>query len=143
MRIWTLHPRYLDPKGLVALWREALLARAVLAGGTRGYTRHPQLQRFAAQPAPLAAIGGYLAGVLTEAARRGYRFDASKLDPASAPVAPIAATAGQRDHEWRHLRAKLAARSPDWLERWAEVDAPALHPLFTLVAGPVAPWERP
>jgi hypothetical protein len=27
MRIWTVHPRYLDPKGLVAAWREALLAQ--------------------------------------------------------------------------------------------------------------------
>ena len=37
MRLWTLHPKYLDPQGLVALWREALLARAVLQGKTRGY----------------------------------------------------------------------------------------------------------
>jgi hypothetical protein len=36
---------YLDGRGLVALWREALLAQAVLRGRTRGY-RHPQLARF-------------------------------------------------------------------------------------------------
>ncbi|WP_343214776.1 pyrimidine dimer DNA glycosylase/endonuclease V, partial [Dokdonella sp.] len=40
MRLWSLHPRYLDPQGLVALWREALLAKAVLRGETRGYTQH-------------------------------------------------------------------------------------------------------
>ena len=27
MRIWTLHPEYLDGRGLTALWRETLLAR--------------------------------------------------------------------------------------------------------------------
>lgn len=43
MRLWSLHPQYLDAKGLVALWREGLLAQAVLAGQTRGYKRHPQL----------------------------------------------------------------------------------------------------
>jgi hypothetical protein len=30
MRIWSLHPKYLDSKGLVALWRESLLAKNVL-----------------------------------------------------------------------------------------------------------------
>ncbi|HKX52383.1 MAG TPA: pyrimidine dimer DNA glycosylase/endonuclease V [Nitrosospira sp.] len=38
MRLWTLHPRYLDTKGLVAAWREALLAQKVLSGLTSGYT---------------------------------------------------------------------------------------------------------
>ena len=46
MRLWTLHPKYLDARGLVALWRESLLAQAVLAGRTRGYRSHPQLERF-------------------------------------------------------------------------------------------------
>ena len=36
MRLWSLHPRYLDAKGLVALWREGLLAQAVLKGQTKG-----------------------------------------------------------------------------------------------------------
>jgi hypothetical protein len=32
MRLWSLHPEYLDANGLVALWREALLAQAFLQG---------------------------------------------------------------------------------------------------------------
>ncbi|MGP1680491.1 MAG: pyrimidine dimer DNA glycosylase/endonuclease V [Giesbergeria sp.] len=36
MRLWSLHPQYLDSKALVALRREGLLAQAVLAGLTRG-----------------------------------------------------------------------------------------------------------
>ena len=41
------------PQGLVALWREALLARAVLRGKTRGYRHHPQLHRFRASATPV------------------------------------------------------------------------------------------
>jgi hypothetical protein len=63
MRLWTVHPRHLDPAGLVALWREALLAQAVLLGRTRGYTRHPQLQRFKAAADPEGCIARYLRAV--------------------------------------------------------------------------------
>jgi hypothetical protein len=37
MQLWTLHPKHLDVRGLVALWREALLAQKILCGATRGY----------------------------------------------------------------------------------------------------------
>ena len=66
MRLWSLHPKYLDPQGLVALWREALLAKAVIRGETRGYTHHPQLQRFTEHPHPRLAINAYLAAVHVE-----------------------------------------------------------------------------
>jgi hypothetical protein len=45
MRLWSVHPKYLDARGLVALWREGLLAQAVLRGRTSGYVRHPQLRK--------------------------------------------------------------------------------------------------
>ena len=41
MKLWSIHPKYLDAKGLVALWREALLAQKVLDGKTEGYKNHP------------------------------------------------------------------------------------------------------
>jgi hypothetical protein len=75
MRLWTVHPQYLDAQGLVALWREGLLAQKVIAGGTRAYTRHPQLTRFRQHAEPLPLIAAYLCGVADEAARRGYQFD--------------------------------------------------------------------
>lgn len=143
MRLWTLHPRHLDPQGLVALWRETLLAQAVLAGRTKGYSRHPQLERFAQHAKPLDALGAYLGAVAAEAQARGYRFDASKIDRPAAQAAPIAVTTGQIEHEWRHLGAKLAARSPEWHARWVDADQPATHPMFTVVPGPVQSWERP
>src|SRR5690606_41710659 len=79
MRLWSVHPRYLDRQGLLALWREGLLARAVLRGKTRGYRRHPQLERFRAHASPRRAISAYLAAVHAEAAMRGYAFDRSKI----------------------------------------------------------------
>jgi len=142
MRIWSLHPRYLDRQGLTAGWREALLAQAVLEGGTRGYTRHPQLERFRATPDAREAIGDYLAAVADEASHRGYRFDRSKVHRRGDPAHRIEVTSGQLDLEWWHLRQRLALRSPEVAERWAAVARPEPHPLFIVVDGPVASWER-
>ncbi|MEO7040694.1 MAG: pyrimidine dimer DNA glycosylase/endonuclease V [Gemmatimonadaceae bacterium] len=141
MRLWSLHPRYLDTRGLVALWREALLAQAVLAGRTRGYTQHPQLQRFAESPAPAEYIGAYLRAVHRESVRRGFQFDGSKID-CDESFAPLTVTRGQLDYEWTHLRQKLAIRSPDTLDHLANVKLARPHPLFRVVRGDIAHWER-
>ena len=140
MRLWTLHPCHLDPPGLVALWREGLLARAVLRGATRGYRHHPQLQRFQAHATPVMAINGYLAVVHEEAARRGYAFDRSRFGPARA-VAAIPVNEGQLAHEWEHLLRKLQARSPELHARWRD-ERPRCHPLFLPRAGGIEDWER-
>ncbi|MBI4998431.1 MAG: DNA lyase [Rhodocyclales bacterium] len=140
MRLWTLHPKYLDARGLVALWREALLAQAVLLGRTRGYTSHPQLNRFKATPDPVAALASYLEVVQAEATRRGYRFDGSRIAPAR-HAGRIATPRGQLDYEWSHLRAKLRRRAPEVLAVLKEIERPAPHPLFRIVAGGVADWE--
>lgn len=132
---------YLDPKGLVALWREALLAKAVLRGETRGYTHHPQLQRFQAHPQPRLAMNAYLAAVHAEATQRGYSFDGTKVGPLR-EVEPIRVTRGQLAYEWQHLQNKLAIRSPEVLARWHRVRTPSSHPLFVPEVGPVASWER-
>jgi len=141
MRLWSIHPRYLDPQGLVALWREALLARAVLRGKTVGYRRHPQLQRFLAHAMPRSAITAYLGEVHREALRRGYAFDRSKIGPLRA-IEPIAVTRGQIEHEWAHLLRKLSLRSPELYRRWRRVRSPQCHPLIRAQAGGVEPWER-
>lgn len=141
MRLWTLHPKHLDPQGLVALWREGLLARAVLHGQTRGYRQHPQLERFRAHAAPHQAIDAYLLAVHEEATRRGYAFDRSKLGVAMS-VESMAASVGQLEYEWAHLLRKLSARNPVLFERWQGA-APDCHPMFVLQPGPIASWERP
>lgn len=141
MRLWSLHPRYLDARGLVALWREALLARAVLKGETRGYTRHPQLERFRQHPTPLSAINSYLAAVHEEASARGYSFDRSKIGPVR-PRVSIVTTTGQRSYEWTHLMGKLERRDPDRRRRLGRIRTPECHPLFRCVRGDVETWER-
>ena len=141
MRLWTLHPRYLDAAGLVALWREALLARAVLRGRTRGYRSHPQLQRFYECRAPLSAINAYLAIVHAEAVVRGYGFDRSKLARVADRL-QVGATRGQLMYEWDWLLHKLERRNPVLYERNCSIRAPDAHPLFKVVPGPVAAWER-
>lgn len=141
MRLWSIHPRYLDPQGLVALWREALLARAVLRGETRGYRHHPQLERFRAHPSPRSAINAYLAAVYAEAAARGYAFDRRKIGPVR-DASPLAATSGQLAYEWEHLLRKLSRRHPALHRKWRSLSSPECHPLFEPVAGPVAAWER-
>ncbi|GAB3398228.1 pyrimidine dimer DNA glycosylase/endonuclease V [Humibacter soli] len=141
MRIWSVHPRFLDAKGLVACWRESLLAQAVLAGRTRGYTRHPQLVRFRAQDDPIGAIGAYLTGLADEADARGYHFDRTRIDRPGMKEALVAVTDGQVSYEWEHLLAKLQERDPARAE-WVREAAPEQHPLFRIVPGPVEHWER-
>ena len=141
MRLWTVHPRYLDPKGLVAAWREALLAQKVLAGATSGYRHHPQLARFQAQADPLAAIATFLVGIADEARRRGYRFDASKISGRRF-TGQIPETNGQLLSEWGHLKAKLRARAPQLGRQWWGFSLPEPHPLFRIIRGGVKDWER-
>lgn len=141
MRLWSLHPRYLDRQGLVALWREGLLAQAVLGGATRGYRNHPQLERFRAHPDPRGAIAAFLHAVADEADRRAYRFDRLRIVPMG-DSRSIPVTSGQLHFEWRHLLAKLQVRDPDRAALLTPVRSPDPHPLFHPVEGPIALWER-
>ncbi len=141
MRLWSLHPRYLDAKGLVSLWREGLLARAVLKKETQGYQHHPQLERFRACGKPVVAINQYLWDVCEEAVKRGYHFDVDKLGH-KGKCGKIAVTVGQIQYEWEHLQAKLRRRNPVQYEKNQEVMMPQLHPLFKVREGDIASWER-
>jgi hypothetical protein len=141
MRLWTVHPSYLDARGLVAVWREGLLAQKVLAGKTHGYRHHPQLARFQSQAKPLHAIAAFLRGIAKEARRRGYHFDAAKIGP-SRPVRRIVETDGQLLYEWGHLRSKLRVRAPLLHRRFRKTSRPEPHPLFRIVPGPIRDWEK-
>ncbi len=140
MRLWSLHPGHLDRQGLTACWREGLLAQAVLAGRTRGYTRHPQLDRFRELPDPLGGVGNYLWHVAQEATRRGYRFDTTRVIVRD-PGASVEVTSGQVSLEWELLLAKLRVRSPEVFTAQS-ARTRAVHPMMREVAGPVAAWER-
>jgi len=141
VRIWSLHPKYLDARGLVALWREGLLAQAVLKGETKGYVHHPQLLRFQEQSFPVRFIAEYLRAVHAEAVNRDYRFAAWQISRSRAPN-HLTVTRGQLEFEWDHLMEKLRTRDPKWQARLATVKAPRPHPLFRVVRGNVAKWEK-
>ena len=141
MRLWSIHPRHLDARGLVALWREGLLARAVLVGATTGHRHHPQLDRFRERTNPVSAIDCYLSRVFDEACERGYAFDASRIRVRTCRHPPLLLASGQLEREWAHLLAKLRVRDR---RRWRGVRRrpPEAHPCFRVVDGPVAAWER-
>jgi len=140
MRIWSIHPQYLDTKGLVALWREALLAKHVLEDKTKGYKSHPQLNRFKNCPNSLGAINCYLSVVQEEAEKRGYQFDKSKIEWNFKPC-KITVTKGQVDYEVQHLKNKLQRRDPIKLKELSAIKSFEVHPLFKIVKGKIEEWE--
>ncbi len=140
MRIWSLNPKYLDTKGLVALWRETLLAKHVLEGKTKGYRNHPQLIRFKASENPLKNINYYLEIIWNESQKRNYNFDQSKFTRET-NVKQIAVTKGQIEYEFLHLMKKLEIRDTERYRLNKEIKAIDLHPLFYEVDGDVESWE--
>jgi len=142
MRLWSLHPSYLDPKGLVALWREALLTQKVLAGKTRGYKNHPQLQRFKEHPDPQAAIAVYLKKVFEEAKARGYLFDECKIGASPSRIRLIKVPQGQVVFEMKHLCQKLKQRDFQRYKVNSPIKRIKLHPLFESIKGGIAEWEK-
>lgn len=140
MRLWSIHPKYLDAKGLVALWREGLLAQKVLQGETQGYRNHPQLRRFRETGDPIGSIGRYLLHVHKESLRRGYTFDVTKISNPRARTR-IEVTSGQVTFERQHLLAKLQSRDPLFYNKIGAIDELDVHPSFLIVTGGIADWE--
>ncbi len=141
MRIWSLHPKYLDAKALVALWRETLLAKHVLKGKTKGYTNHPQLHRFKKLKRPVEAIDHYLSEIYQEALSRGYQFDNKKIDWGFKRT-KIRVTHLQVEYEFGHLLKKLYKRDRKKHREIKMEKIIIVHPLFTVVEGEVEEWER-
>lgn len=141
MRLWSLNPKYLDKLGLIALWREGLLAKKVLENKTRGYKKHPQLIRFRNSENPLLAINAYLFEIYKEGKRRGYKFNLRKIKPVEAKgIIPV--TSGQLKFEFEHLLRKVKKRCREkYLElvRTKRIEA---NPIFKVVEGEKEEWEK-
>ena len=143
MRLWTISFKYLDAKGLVALWREALLAKNVLAGLTNGYKNHPQLDRFYAHENALEAINAYLAEVYAQACARGYKFDAAKAGEFDERnLVKIAVSSGQIEYEFAFLQKKLKSRDVKAHERNLSVKKIEVASIFKEIEGGIEPWEK-
>lgn len=140
MRLWSLHPKYLDTKGLVALWREGLLAKHVLEGKTKGYRNHPQLNRFRESGNAADLINQYLADVLLEAQFRNYNFDKNKIDWNFTP-GYLNVTGGQLEYEREHLLKKLKVRDAVRFNQVNMILKLDPHPIFKIVEGEIENWE--
>ena len=141
MRLWSLHPKYLDCRGLVAVWREGLLAKKVLEGRTRGYKNHPQLIRFKASKDPIRLINSYLFEILKESEKRRYKFDSSKIESTSIKER-VPVTDGQIQYELDLLNNRIKTRDPEWHSKIRNIDAPELNPVFYQVPGTIEQWEK-
>jgi len=150
MRLWSIHPKYLDTKGLVAVWREGLLALNVLKGNTVGYRNHPQLDRFKAMFDPKRCVSNYLWFVHSEADARGYNFDKTKLlEYRPMLLGKIPVTIGQVKYEWCFLRDKVISRTGKWDYAYDDcfivgtgIGNALAHPLFKVIDGDIEPWEK-
>ena len=142
MRIWSIHPFYLDWKGLGAQWREALLAQKVLRGETKGWRNHPQLDRFKEHIAPLHAIGYYLVEVFNESQRRSYNYNFSKILHSNELADRIGLNRGQIEYEFKILQERLEKREPNKYRENLDVTTVIPHPLFEVRPGPPEPWEK-
>ena len=141
MRLWSLHPKYLDVKGLLSAWREALLASAVLQNQTKGYRNHPQLNRFKESADPISAIALFLQEIHKESKQRSYNFDASKIPNIKSNI-KLQVSKEQLLYEWNFLKAKLAKRDPHKLAEINSSDSPQANPLFEVIDGKIADWEK-
>lgn len=142
MRLWSLHPEYLDTKGLVALWREGIMARNVLMGKTKGYKNHPQLERFKKQDDPVLMMDTYLLNVYKESKRRKYNFKMDKIG-FEFTDSKIEVTDGQMLYELKHLKRKLKLRDFGRYEMLMKVTFPKSNVVFKVINGDIEPWERP
>lgn len=140
MRIWSLHPKYLDSKGLVALWREGLLAKNVLLGNTKGYKNHPQLSRFKKSISPVDGINHYLSEVYNEALERDYNFNRQKVEWGF-KTQTLKVNNGQIDYEINHLLRKLKTRDRIRFNQLKSLKRYEIHPIFSIVDGEVEEWE--
>ncbi len=143
MRLWSVHPKYLDSQGLVALWREALLAKNVLLGLTKGYKNHPQLLRFIKSSSPEDYINKYLETIYIESIKRNYCFNKDKIDNFK-EIKNIPVCSGQIDYEIIHLQKKLFIRNPvKYYENIKLLDSVTeCNPLFYIINGNIESWER-
>ena len=141
MRLWSIHPKYIDSKGLIALWREGLLAKHVLEGKTKGYKNHPQLFRFKNSLDPIKSIHRYLDFVYKESLERGYNFDHTKI-VFGIEMPKMEVSKGQLEYEKKHLLKKLKVRDKEKHLRLKKINQVEAHPLFLCVEGEIESWEK-
>lgn len=141
MRLWSLDFKYLDVNGLVACWRESLLAKNVLEGNTSGYKNHPQLNRFKNTNDPITSINTYLFYLYEEAMNRNYKFNKSKIGKYDLNI-KINVTDKQLAFEFKHLQTKLKKRNKNQYQKNLEIKKVEPNKIFVKVRGNIEDWEK-
>lgn len=143
MRLWTIHPKYLDQKGLVAAWREGLLAKKVLEGKTKGYKNHPQLKRFLECDWSIIAINQYLSEIYNEAEKRGYKFNKDKIEIVCNEIdSKIRVTRKQIQYEYELLKIKIMKRDEKKYQTIKNIEEVEISDIFEVEEGEVEIWEK-
>lgn len=144
MRLWSFNPKYLDSIGLVALWRESLLAKKVLQGKTKGYTNHPQIKRFKDSTNAIQSINFYLFQIFDEAIERGYGFDKKKIDIEKAKEykKDIKVSDGQLKYEFNHFLNKINKRNHKRYLLLKNEKKIEINKTFKKIKGKIADWEK-
>ena len=143
MRLWSIHPRYLDRIGLVALRRESLLARKVLAGEAKENVNHPRLNRFGRHVQTLKAVGDFPAAAREEALNRGYSLDTKKIRTCGSGD-KIKLKRRQIEYEFELLLGRLEERTPQKYRALRVVKKEEIEadPLFDIIPGGIEQRER-
>jgi hypothetical protein len=143
MRLWSIHPKYLDTKGLLGLWREGLLAQKVLEDKIERYKNHPQLIRFRNTRNPILYIGTYLYYVYLEGKRRNYNFNINKIKKYNFDIEKIPVKRGQVLYEFNHLLKKLEMRDKKSYEEIKDIKEIEVNPIFYIVNDDsIEQWEK-
>lgn len=141
MRLWSIHPRYLDNIGIVACWREALLAKHVLLNLTKGYKNHPQLIRFKESSSEIDYINYYLNEIYLESKNRNYHFNFKKIGEFKKNLKKLEITNKQIEYEFKHLIKKLKIRSYKKYKELKKIDIIESNNLFKIIPGEIESWE--
>lgn len=140
MRLWSIHPKYLDSKWLVACWREGLLAKNVLLWNTKWYKNHPQLNRFKASFDQIKSIDAFLYQIYLEAKSRGYNFTLSKINKIDLAWI-ISVTKWQLDYEFSHLLSKLELRDNCKYRELLKEKNIESNSIFKIIDWEIEKWE--
>jgi len=140
MRLWSLHPKYLDRAWLLACWREWLLAKKVLEWNTIWYKNHPQLNRFKNFSNPILAINAFLTQIYIESKNRWYVFWSNKIEYVEL-IWIIEVTDWQLNYEKEHLFKKLSLRDINKANLIKDLERVTSNPIFRIINWNIESWE--
>jgi hypothetical protein len=143
MRLWSIHPKYLDASRLNAQWREALLCKACLEDKTVGYLNHPQYLRVKNHPHPHDFINKFLYSIWEEGFNRGYKYDDTKF-AICLDFEPMEVTEDQIEYEFEHLQKKLGEFDEQYVSNEQDFNEEGilLNDCFLLIPGPIMNFEK-